>query len=378
MFDQTPDRLPRTIGYLITRFDEYGGAQIHVRDIALAAQAQGHRVIVITGAAGAAAQAAREAGLDIVEAPELLREIKPATDIRAVFTIARMIHTYGIELLHCHSSKAGIIGRLAAKKAGIPAIFTAHGWAFTDGVSPKKRKLYRAIEKMMAPLASRIITVSEYDREIAIAAGVGRADRMVAIQNGMPVLPALDRPVRGADAPLRLIMVARIDAQKNQAQLLRALGEVKSGNWRLSLVGAGADDALRQIAQDHGIADKVDFLGQRSDVPELLASHDVFCLITNWEGFPLTIVEAMRAGMPVIASDVGGCKEAIEEGVTGTVVPRNGETQIARAIEALIADPELVAAQGAAGRAAFEARFTFEHMAEKTFATYDAALGPVR
>jgi len=377
MFDQSPDHMPRTIGYLITRFDEYGGAQIHVRDIALAAQALGHRVIVITGAAGAAAEDARRSGLDIVEAPCLLREIKPGTDIRAVFEIARMLRTYGIELLHCHSSKAGIIGRLATWKTGIPAVFTAHGWAFTDGVSPRKKKLYKFIEKLMAPLAARIITVSEYDRRLALEAGVGRADRMIAIQNGMPNLPVIERASRNPHHPLRLIMVARIDKQKNQAQLLRALGRLAASNWTLSLVGAGDDTHLRALAGQLGIADKVSFLGQRSDVPELLAAHDVFCLVSNWEGFPLTIVEAMRAGMPVIASDVGGCKEAIDHGATGFVVPRDGERQIAEAIEALIADPSLAAQQGAAGRSAFEARFTFERMAEKTFAAYDAALAPV-
>lgn len=376
LVDDTRETL--TIGYIITRFDEYGGAQVHVRDLALAAKEQGYNVTILTGSLGVASQEAVELGLDVVQVPELVREISPAKDVAAVLTIAKMIKKRKIMLLHCHSSKAGIIGRLAARKARIPAIFTAHGWAFTDGVSPTKKLIYRAIEKLMAPLASRIITVSEYDRDLGLRSGISKEPHMVAIQNGMPNTPILSRELRNMSDPIKLIMVARIAQPKNQALLMHALSDIKSDRWTLTIVGGGCDSELRSIASTCGIQDKVTFLGQRRDVPELLASHDVFCLISKWEGFPLTIVEAMRSGMPVIASDVGGCKEAIENGVSGSLVPRDGRNEIGDAVRKLISDPSLVASQGAAGRAIYEARLTFEDMSAKTFAIYESVISKYR
>jgi glycosyltransferase involved in cell wall biosynthesis len=360
----------KTIGILITRFAEYGGAQVHVRDLAICAQERGARVVIIAGTLGTAAQDARNIGLEVIEASRLVREISPMNDIMAVKQISKMIKNHNIDLLHCHSSKAGIVGRLAAKLAGVPAVFTAHGWAFTEGVSPKKRKLYAAIERSLAPLARKIITVSEYDKNLALGSRVGDKNRLIAIQNGMPFLPAVERKVRAPGETLKLIMVARIATPKDQSQLIEGLSLIKDQSWELSIVGGGEDDHLRALALESGVSDKIFFLGERSDVPDLLAQHDVFCLISNWEGFPLTIVEAMRSNMPVIASNVGGCPEAVQDEKTGFLVSRQDPENIAAAVMKYLSDPGLVLEHGNEGRARFEEHFTFDAMADKTFATY--------
>ena len=124
-----------------------------------------------------------------------------------------------------------------------------------------------------------------------------------------------------------LTMVARFEPQKDHPSLLKALARLRNHAWRLELIGEGPLlERTRDLARSLGIADRVEFLGQRSDVAERLATSQVYVLSSNWEGFPRSILEAMRAGLPVVASDVAGVSEAVVDGVTGYVVPR-GETE---------------------------------------------------
>lgn len=365
---------PKKFAYIITRFAEYGGAQIHVRDLAKRLNDEGHEAVIVTGIKGLVAEDAERLGIEVIEVPELVREIRPATDLKAIFALRRLFRERQPDLVTLHSSKAGIVGRIAAWLCGIPSVFTAHGWAFTDGISRKKQIVYAAIERFFAPFSAHIITVSDFDRQIARDRNVGRPDRMTAIINGMPVLPAPARPAADPDKPAQLIMVARFAPQKNHTLLLDALAPLKDLNWSLKLAGGGDDSAVRAQAEALGLAEKIDFLGERRDIPDLLAGSDVFLLISRWEGLPLAIVEAMRAELPVIISDVGGSKEVIEEGKTGFAIGRNDQVRLTERLRQLIEDPELARKMGEAGRSKFEDELTFDIMAHKTFEVYAAAI----
>jgi glycosyltransferase involved in cell wall biosynthesis len=171
-------------------------------------------------------------------------------------------------------------------------------------------------------------------------------------------------------------MVARFEEQKDHATLFRALAGLGDLAWQLELVGDGPlfSEAVA-LAKQLGIASRTQFLGFRRDVTRRLADAQVFLLITNWEGFPRSILEAMRAGLPVVASDVGGNAESVRDGETGFIVPRGDVASLRTALARLIADPELRMRFGALGRRRFEERFTFERMCEKTFAVYRDVVG---
>lgn len=361
------------IAFIITRTDTVGGAQIHVRDLATRLVKEGHEVLVITGEAGPYTDVLATAGVRTLACSALGREIRPIQDARAFATLRTVIRAFRPDLISAHSSKAGWLGRLAGKATGIPCLFTAHGWAFTHGVPEPRRSVYRVLERAAAPLAARIVCVSEHDRRIGVGAGMA-PDRLVTIHNGMPDISPTERATPGASGPVRIVMVARMDRQKDHTTLLRALGGIAGAE--LDLVGDGPDAAtVRALAKEVGVSDRVRFLGERSDVAKVLARAHVFALISHWEGFPRSTLEAMRAGLPVVVSDVGGAAEAVEDDITGYVVPRGDVAAVQARLAALIGDGARRERMGAAGRRRYEAAFTFDRMFERTLAVYQEVLG---
>jgi glycosyltransferase involved in cell wall biosynthesis len=170
-------------------------------------------------------------------------------------------------------------------------------------------------------------------------------------------------------------MIARFEPQKDHATLLRALGDLKAYAWELDLIGDGPQrQQMELLAQSLGIRERVHFLGQRRDVDRLLTLAQIGVLVSNWEGFPLSILEAMRAGLPMVASDVGGVSEAIEEGATGYVVPQGQPAPLRDRIERLLSDPGLRARLGSAGRQRYEQHFTLDRLVAKTLAVYQDVL----
>jgi glycosyltransferase involved in cell wall biosynthesis len=362
------------VAYVVTRSEPIGGAQIHVRDLADAIRQQGFQPGVITGGAGPFTDSLEDLGIPTVVLRYLSAPISLRDDPRAFREIRAALRDLSPDLVSLHSSKAGILGRLAARSLGVPVLFTAHGWSFTPGVPALKAAAYRWVERLAAPLADRIITVSEFDRELALRSGVARADQMVAIHNGMPdVSPSL----RGdpGRSPPRLIMVARFENQKDHGTLLQALAGLTRFSWELDLIGDGElMSSVARLAANLGIGERVRFRGQRQDVDALLSEAQIYLLITNWEGFPRSILEAMRAGLPVVASAVGGIAESVQEGKTGFLVPRGDAESLRLRIERLLADPALRTRLGANGRRSYETRFTLRHTVVKTLEVYQEIL----
>jgi Glycosyltransferase len=216
--------------------------------------------------------------------------------------------------------------------------------------------------------------VSEFDRGLALEARIAHPDRIVTVHNGMPDV-AQDLRGDPRRTPPRIVMVARFEPQKDHATLIRALGGLTSQPWELDLIGEGPGmAAMRSLAANLGIVDRIRFLGQRMDVQRLLAHAQIAALITNWEGLPLSILEAMRAGLPVVASDVGGIAETIREGETGHLVGRGSVDQVRERIGRLLAEPGLRARLGAAGRSLYERQFTLEHCVTRTLEVYQSVL----
>lgn len=358
------------ITYVVTRADPIGGVQIHVKDLAFAAQAQGHKVTVLTGGRGPFVDALRAQGTPTVTLRNLIVPISPVRDPLALREIYGLVKGLRPDLLALHSAKAGVLGRVVGKWLGIPAVLTAHGWTFTPGFPEAQAAVYRRVERLAGPLTSKIIAVSEFDRRLALEAEIVPADRIVTVHNGIPDVPLTLRADPGR-VPPRLVMVARLGAQKDHPTLLRALASLGDRPWGLDLIGEGPLlGEMQALAATLGIADRVRFLGQRLDVDRLLAEAQVGLLVTNWEGFPLSNLEIMRAGLPLVATSVGGTEEAVEDGATGYLVRRGDADMLRDRIARLLTDPALRTRMGAAGRARFEQHFTLDRMVAKTLSVY--------
>ncbi|MBC3303303.1 glycosyltransferase family 4 protein [Pseudomonas sp. SWRI18] len=356
--------------YVITRSDVIGGASVHLLDLAVGVQDAGHEVLIVVGGNGVFVDKARERGLTCISARHLVRPLNAINDFRFYLELRRIVLAWKPDLIHAHSSKAGIVGRLVAKMMSVPCVFTAHGWAFTEGVSSFRRILYRWIEKTVANLTSKIITVSDYDRSLALRLGVGDADLIVTIHNGMP---SVKEPCFVAEASnvTRLIMVARFDAPKDHLFLVRALASLANSDWTMEFVGGGPTmPQVKRLVAELNLQDKIFFPGPCSDVSERLSKADIFCLISNWEGLPLTVLEAMRSGLPVIASRVGGVPEAVTQHETGILVDKHDHEGLVSALGTLIGSRDLCSRMGMMGKSRFFSDFTFDLMLQRTLNVY--------
>jgi glycosyltransferase involved in cell wall biosynthesis len=370
------DRLK--VAYVITRGDDIGGAQIHVRDLAAAMRERGHPTTIICGLPGIFTDELRQGGLPFRSLPSLVRAIHPVKDWLALRELRAAVREVQPDLISLHSSKTRLLGCMTARMAGIPALSTVHGWPFADGVPETRRQFYAFYERQAARLATAVVTVSHEDKALAERYRIRPKGAITVVHNGMPD----DAPRRDhgrASGPVRLLMIGRHAPQKDYPTLFAALAQLREKLWAIDLVGVGPDeDEHKNVIQELGLTERVNFLGYRKDVPDLMAAADLYILASNWEGLPRTIIEAMRAELPTVASDVGGNREMIVDDQTGYLAPRGDADALARRLAALIDDPRKRRDLGANARRLFERSFTFEAMFEKTLAIYRDTLGVMR
>ncbi|GAA0538486.1 glycosyltransferase family 4 protein [Rheinheimera aquimaris] len=357
--------------FVITRSDVMGGASVHLLDLAVGLKAKKYNVHILAGETGILHQQAAARNLSISTVQSLVRQIHPLKDVKAYFELTQAIAKFKPDLVHLHSSKAGLLGRLACKASGTPCVFTAHGWAFTEGVSAKRRFLYKWLERWAAPLAGKIITVSEYDRKLAIKNDVSAASHISLVHNGVADKAQEAGIVHHTEKPVvRLIMVARFEQPKDQQRLLKVLSTLKTLPCHIEFVGDGPElPNAKLLSKKLGVCNKVTFSGARSDVPLRLANADVFILLSHWEGLPLTILEAMSFGLPIIASDVGGVHETIDE-KCGFLVPMNDDRVLSDALKSLVVSALLRADMGRAARERYLQYFTLQRMISDTEQVY--------
>ncbi len=342
--------------------------------MATALKQAGHEPVVLAGGDGPWFEQLRERGITAIALRHLQRRISPYREVLAFFELRRALRALAPDLVSTHTAKAGVLGRLAAASLRLPVIFTAHGWTFTDGISRAQALVWKLAERLVGGLAGRIVTVSEYDRGLALAARIGSPDRIVTVHNGMPDVAA-SRVADVGMSPPHLVMVARFEAQKDHRTLLVALSRLRHKPWRLSLVGSGPLEAeVQQLAAVLGLRDRVAFLGARSDVDAILADAQIFVLCTHWEGLPRSIIEAMRAGLPVVATSVAGVPELVEHGATGLLCGPRDVVDASAQLQVLIDSPERRAEMGRRARKRYEDQFQFNRMYARTLNVYEQLL----
>lgn len=366
--------------YVITKADEIGGAQTHVRDLASKFQDDGNEVIVIVGENGIFTEQLKEKKIKFIIVDKLQRNISPLKDILCALKLRKIIKKISPDIVTLHSSKAGILGRLALIFTSIPVIFTAHGWAFTDGISWKKKYFYILIEKIFTYLTDHIIVVSNNDKELAIKYKVVPASKQIVIHNGIPDIldsSLLEEKQKESKniSPISLISIARFSKQKDHKTLLYALKEISDKNWHLKLVGKGPLlEEVKLLSKELNINDKIEFCGERDDIEFLLSKSDIFILSTNWEGLPISIIEAMRASLPIVATNVGGIKELIIDNENGYLIERNSSHQLSNKIASLIISKEKRLSFGKKSREIFLKEFHIYQMYKKTKYLYEKTI----
>jgi glycosyltransferase involved in cell wall biosynthesis len=331
---------------------------------------RGHQVLAVAGGEGPVADQLRSAGVPYRPLRFLRRALRPVADLRAFQELAGAVREFAPDLVSVHTAKAGWIGRAVAARLRIPVVYTPHGWSVGSRISPLAGTIFGWAERRAARWAKAIVCVSEHERQLALSKRIASAGQLRVVLNGVHDIPAALRANPGASPP-RIVSVARLEAPKDQALLLRALAEIRSAAWELDLAGDGPlEGKLRGLASRLGIAGRVRFLGYVSDPAEVLARAQVFVLASRSEGFPRSILEAMRAGLPVVASAVGGVPEAVADGVNGLLVPPSDSRAMAASLSKLLAASTARIQMGAEGRRVYENRFRFERMAEETIAVY--------
>jgi glycosyltransferase involved in cell wall biosynthesis len=355
--------------YVITK-SECGGAQVHLLDL-IENLPTGCCPMIVTGEKGFLCEEAEKLGVPIRYVPELAQPINVLKDFRALLAIMRVVREVAPDIIHAHTSKAGLLARFAARLTGTPVVFTAHTWSFADGLPWLQRLIAVPLERLAAATGT-IITVSEANTAIAVEKSIRPEKDITRIWNGVP--DTAGRATPGSRHKLVLMTAARFAPQKDHLLLLEALQTVE-GDWRLLLVGDGPTrPQVEQAVKRMGLTDRIEFLGLRDDIGQLMANADVFVLPSKWEGLPLSILEAMRAGLPVIATNTGGVAEAVTDGVTGYLTAPGDAAQLSGRIQTLIDSRHLLSSMGWAARRRYEQDFKIDVMVRKTVAVYKQVL----
>lgn len=363
------------LAYVITRADAVGGATTHVRDLARAMRERGHDVTVLVGGRGPVTEQLEEAGVRFRSLLHLARPIRPLRDLCALRELTAALRDLSPDLVSTHTAKAGWLGRAACARLGLAAIYTPHGWSIGDRISAPAGVVFALAERAAARWSDAIVCVSQSEKRLALSKRVAPEEKIWVVYNGVHDVAVALR-ADPASTPVRLCSVARFESPKDHATLLRALAAIRSPAWDLDLVGDGPlETGVRALATELGIAARVRFLGYQRDPAPTLAAAQLFALSSRSEGFPRSILEALRAGLPVVASDVGGVREAVEPGRNGLLVPPGDPQALSAALASLLEDASRRARMGQAARAAYEARFRVECMIEKTASVYATVLG---
>jgi glycosyltransferase involved in cell wall biosynthesis len=307
---------------------------------------------------------AQEKGVEPYVIPELGREIHWRNDPIVLWKLFRFMRHKRPTIVHTHTAKAGMLGRFAAKLAGVPiVVHTFHGHVFHGYFSPLKTKIFLGIERFLAKFTNAIVTVSPKQREEILNYGIGHPAKVHAIDLGLELRRFVEGSVVkgglrqelgiGPESPL-VGIVGRLVPVKNHRLFLDAAQQILAQipDVHFAILGDGElRDELQRYAADLKIASQVHFLGFRPNSPELFVDLDVVALSSLNEGTPVTLIEAMAAGKPVVTTDVGGVSDVVTHDVTGFLVPSQNNTALAKALQRMLS---LTAAErsamGLAGR----------------------------
>jgi glycosyltransferase involved in cell wall biosynthesis len=329
--------------------------------------------------------------VDVEKVEELQREISPLRDVFAILRLARIIRRVRPQILHTHTAKAGAVGRIAALLAGSArppiVVHTFHGHVLRGYFGPLRTRAFAALERWLARSTTCLVAVSPQVRDDLVKLGVAPAEKFVVIRLGIELDERVHTGTNGRDETRRVLgipanaftvgWIGRMTAIKRTDDILRAfqrLGE-RGVDARLCMVGDGPDrDEVERRAHELGIMRNTLFLGYQEDVARFYSAFDAFVLPSANEGTPVTAIEALAAGRPVVATRVGGVPDVVRDGEDGYLVEAGDVDGLAERLAALAADPALRERMGDAGRTRVVPRYAVARLVDDVDRLYRSLL----
>ena len=360
-----------------------GGPALHVTYLAHGLATRGYETTLVAGDVGegeeSMAYVAEGLSVPVTTLPGLHREIAPVRDLRATFRLARMMRELRPHILHTHTAKAGAIGRVAtllARGARPPiVVHTFHGHVLRGYFGPVRTRVFRWLERQLARTADSLIAVSPEVRDDLVALGVAPASKFSVIRLGVELderiaddgaaRTKMRRALGIRDGRFAVGWVGRMTAVKRTDDVLRTFKQLRDlgVDACLCMVGDGPDrPQVEQLASELGIMRDCLFPGYQEEVGPFFAAFDVFVLPSGNEGTPVTAIEALASGCPVVATRVGGVPDVVRDGEDGFLVEPGAVEEVADRLARLARDPDLRARMGAAGRARVVPRYGVERL----------------
>lgn len=368
--------------YVITKL-ELGGAQKQLLSLIRELDKERFRPFLFTAEEGLLIPEALSInGLTLIKSRYLERAINPFKDIPALLELYRSIKNNNIDIVHTHSSKAGILGRWAARLAKAGAILhTVHGWSFHDYQSRPKRRFFIWLEKLSAKFTDRIIVVSHHDREKGLKNRIGEKNKYLLIRYGIDYRDFTNKNGQNLRKEFGIVasdlvvgMIACLKPQKSPQDFIKLADLVRQTvpEVKFILIGDGIlRNKVQSLITKLNLQNTVILTGWRRDIPQILSVLDVFTLNSLWEGLPITVLEAMAACRPVIVTHTGGVQEVIVEGETGFLVFPQDIKKIAERLIVLLKDPRLREAIGQKAKNSLGMNFCLENMISNTQRCYE-------
>lgn len=352
------------IMYVIT-LGTWGGAQSHLFSLIKDQVGRKNDVWLVFGKKGELIEKIKNnfPEVHMIFLPSLTRQFKFSNLIKASFELRKIINKIDPNIIHLHSTMSGIVGRLSLLFSYKKAIFTVHGWIFTPGVSRFRKYIGIIIEKLLKFKTKKYICVSDFDYSLGFSSHVfTNRKQATVIKNGV-----MDRPIKQKGKidknVFEIVMAARFNEQKNQELLINSVIKLNNPNIHVSFLGDGPSlKVCKSKINKLNLAKQFSFKGRVDNVLPYYQNADVVALISNYEGLPISLVEALQVGKPIIASNVGGNSELFNQ--NGFCV-ENNEEKISRAIDILINSEELRIKMGNLSRKMFLEAFSEKIMVDK-------------
>jgi glycosyltransferase involved in cell wall biosynthesis len=363
---------PARVAVVVTRFIA-GAGGVALRG-ALPLDPARYRTTIVTGESGPLGAAAEAAGIEVLLEPRLVAPLSPRDDREACARLTRLFRERAFDVVHTHSAKAGAVGRWAAHRAGVPlVVHTYHGFPFHDFQSRARHAAYVAAERRLARVTDEVLAIGTGVASEALRRGLARPDHLRTVT---PVVDARTVPrdattrARARDlldlpADARVVgTVGRVDFQKAPEHFVDAVGRLPEDVLAVWVGGGPLLHEVRLAVERRHLGQRVRFVGERPDVPDLLPAFDVFAMASRYEGLPCAVVEAMRCGLPVVATAVNSVPDLVVPGETGVLVPAGRPDALASAMHALLDDPRTAARLAAGGQARAGTAYDAQALAE--------------
>ncbi len=355
----------KTVLFVITKGDSIGGAQIYIIRLARFLKKE-FNVVVAYGLKSDDKIKSYLDDLNIksIRIDGLKNSLNPLHMLKGYLNLKEIITEIKPDIVSLNSSMVGILGRICCKVLNVKWVLTVHGWSFTDGIIWYKKSLYETIERFACKLGGNWILVSKFDFDL------GKKTKTINQFNSRVIYNSFqkntsEKKFKYNKDDFNIVMVARHTKQKDHKTLIKSVQEIN--NIKVYLIGDG--DLFKSnmnYAKQQNSIDKFEFLGYENDVYKYLSNCDLFVLISNWEGFPISTLEAMSFGKPCIISNVGGASEAIENGVNGYVINRGDDKSLSQKINLVKSNPDLRLKMGLASKRIVEEKFSEDIMFNNT------------